>query len=142
MGFLRRITGRDDAGAPEWCTALGGDGYRHLVEIVARQLGSRDMAGTPAEVWWPREAAEVIRLPALAARLATVPRGKWEAVVRIYYAKRIAQREAGDRVEAAAGRSSRRRRTCGSCSMREEAAPPGDVRFPGPLPGTVEILGP
>ncbi len=140
MGFLRRLTGRDDAGAPEWCTALGGDGYRHLVEIVARQLGSRDMAGTPAEVWWPREAAEVIRLPALAARLATVPRAKWEAVVRIYYAKRIAQREAGDRAEAAAGSLEQATPDLRLILMREDVAPPGDVRFPGPLPGTVEIL--
>jgi hypothetical protein len=140
MGFLRRLTGREGRDAPEWCASLGGDGYHLMVEIVARQLGSRDMPGPPSEVWWQREPAETLDLPRLAARLAQTPRRDWEAIVRRYYGPMIAQREAGDRVEAAAASLELATPFLRLVLMREESAPPGDVRFPGPLPGTVEVL--
>ena len=140
MGFLRRLTGRDARGAPDWCSALGGDGYRLMVEIVARQLGSRDMPGSPAEVWWPRETAEALALPRLAASLARLPRAQWEAAIRAFYGPRVAKREAGDRAEAAARTLDLAAPMLRLILMPEASAPPGDVRFPGPLPGTVEVL--
>ncbi len=140
MSFLRRIAGRDADGAPEWCAPLGGDGYRLMVEIVARQLGSRDMQGTPAEVWWPREAAETLALPKLAAGLASLPRAQWEPAIRAFFGPRVAQREAGDRAEAAARTLDLASPMLRLIMMPDASAPPGDVRFPGPLPGTVVVL--
>jgi len=98
------------------------------------------MPGTPAEVWWPREAAETLGLPALASRIVKVPRAQWESAVRAYYAPMVAQREAGDRVEAVATSLAQATPYLRLVLMREQAAPPGDVRFPGPLPGTIEVL--
>ena len=128
------------APAPDWCAHLDGKGYREMVEIVARQLGSRDMPGTPAEVWWPREAAEALGLPALSAGLARIPRRHWEAAIRRYYRPLVVRREAGDRVEAAAATLDLAVPYLRLALMREQSKPPGDVCFPGPLPGTIEVL--